>query len=144
MKIYLDICCFNRPFDAQEQMRVRLETEAKLQIQGRIRHKRLKLVWSYMLDYENAANPFAERKDAIAQWAGLAAMDVEENLFLLRKAAQLQRLGIKAKDALHLACALAAKCDYFLTTDRSLLKKATRLGDLRVMNPVDFFMTVIK
>lgn len=144
MKIYLDICCFNRPFDAQEQLRIRLETEAKLQIQDRIRHKRFNLVWSYMLDYENAANPFVERKDAIAQWAALAVADVEENQFLLRKAAQLQRLGLKGKDALHLACALAAKCDYFLTTDRALLKKAAQVVGLRVINPVEFFMTVIK
>ncbi|MFN0197095.1 MAG: PIN domain protein, partial [Planctomycetaceae bacterium] len=33
MRIYLDNCCFNRPFDDQRQIRVRLETEAKLCIQ---------------------------------------------------------------------------------------------------------------
>jgi len=26
MKIYLDMCTFNRPFDNQEQMKIRLET----------------------------------------------------------------------------------------------------------------------
>ena len=29
MKLYLDNCCFNRPFDDQSQLRIRLETEAK-------------------------------------------------------------------------------------------------------------------
>ena len=38
-KIYLDICCYNRPFDDQTQMIVRLETEAKLHIQAGIHSK---------------------------------------------------------------------------------------------------------
>ncbi len=44
--IYLDNCCFNRPFDDQDQTRVRLETEAKLSIQDLVRSKVLRLVWS--------------------------------------------------------------------------------------------------
>ncbi len=30
MRLYLDVCCLNRPFDDQRQERVRLETEALL------------------------------------------------------------------------------------------------------------------
>ena len=44
MKIYLDNCCFNRPFDDQGQIRVRLESEAKLEVQGRIMRGELDLV----------------------------------------------------------------------------------------------------
>lgn len=51
MKLYLDNCCFNRPFDNQTQIRIRLETEAKLKIQEEIRLGNFKLVWSYILDY---------------------------------------------------------------------------------------------
>lgn len=36
MRIYMDNCCFNRPFDGQIQVRIRLETEAKLRIQERV------------------------------------------------------------------------------------------------------------
>ena len=32
MKIYLDNCCFNRPFDDQTQERIHLESEAILMI----------------------------------------------------------------------------------------------------------------
>ena len=28
MRVYLDNCCYNRPFDEQSQLRIRLETEA--------------------------------------------------------------------------------------------------------------------
>ena len=34
MRVYLDNCCYNRPFDPQEQLRIRLETEAKLEVQS--------------------------------------------------------------------------------------------------------------
>jgi predicted nucleic acid-binding protein len=34
-------------------------------------------------------------------------------------------LGIKMKDAAHLACAIKAKCDYLLTTDDKFIKKYT-------------------
>ena len=33
MRIYLDMCCFNRPYDDQTQPRIRIETEAKVVIQ---------------------------------------------------------------------------------------------------------------
>lgn len=33
MKIYLDNCCYNRPYDDQSQLRISLETQAKLYIQ---------------------------------------------------------------------------------------------------------------
>ena len=45
MLIYLDMCCFNRPFDDQSQTRIRFETEAKLELQERVRKKELRLVW---------------------------------------------------------------------------------------------------
>ena len=72
MLIYLDMCCFNRPFDDQSQTRIRFETEAKLELQERVRKKELQLVWSYVLDYENSYNPFAERLASILLWRSLA------------------------------------------------------------------------
>lgn len=32
MRIYLDVCCLNRPFDDQTQIRIHLEAEAILSI----------------------------------------------------------------------------------------------------------------
>lgn len=37
MRVYLDNCCFNRPYDSRSQMRVPLETQAKLYIQDLIK-----------------------------------------------------------------------------------------------------------
>lgn len=68
MKIYLDNCMFNRPFDEQTHIRIRLETEAKLAIQEEIRRGTYQLIWPYILDYENSKNPFQERKEQIIKW----------------------------------------------------------------------------
>ena len=38
MRIYLDMCCFNRPYDDQTQSRIRIETEAKVVIQEKIKN----------------------------------------------------------------------------------------------------------
>ena len=48
MRVYLDNCMFNRPFDNQSQIRIRLESEAKLYIQDKIKSKVIELVWSYL------------------------------------------------------------------------------------------------
>lgn len=61
MKIYLDNCIFNRPFDNQKDIRIKIETEAKLYIQEQIKNEKIILIWSYILDFENEQNPFDER-----------------------------------------------------------------------------------
>lgn len=77
MKLYLDNCMFNRPFDDQSNIKILLEAEAKLKIQERIRSGLYELVWSYMLDYENEKNPFRERREQIAKWRKYARVDVD-------------------------------------------------------------------
>jgi len=138
MLIYLDNCCFNRPFDDQKQIRIHIETEAKLFIQGEILAGRFRLAWSYILDYENAANPFPERKEIIANWKKRAAVDTNETKTLLDMASQLNTRGIKAKDALHIASSVDMQCDYFITTDLFLIKKLANFVDIKIVSPVDF------
>ena len=138
MRVYLDNCCFNRPFDDQRQMRVRLEAEAKLCLQEHIRSGTLELVWSYMLDFENAANPFAERRTTISGWRQYATLDVEETAMILQRATILAGKGLKAKDALHIACAIAGECPYFVTTDDDILKRRQDIQDITVIDPTAF------
>ncbi len=76
-RVYLDLCCFNRPFDDQSQLIIRLQTEAKLAIQEDIQNGLRSLVWSAILDLENSANPDPQRREAIAAWFALAAVDIE-------------------------------------------------------------------
>ena len=53
-------------------------------------------------------------------------------------------MGIRGKDALHVACAVAMKCDYFLTTDDHLVKKASGATEIKVTDPVSFIREVIE
>src|SRR5450631_2201338 len=122
MKIYLDNCMFNRPFDEQSHIRIRLETEAKLAIQEEIRRGTYQLIWSYILDYENSKNPFQERKEQIIKWKKYAIADVEENTDIINTAILLNNKGLQKMDSLHIACAIFAKADYFLTTDDKVNK----------------------
>lgn len=46
MRVYLDNCCFNRPYDDQTYIRVSLETQAKLYIQDKIKSQELELASS--------------------------------------------------------------------------------------------------
>ena len=138
MLIYLDNCCFNRPFDKQSQVRVLLETEAKLAVQERIRNGSLRLVWSFMMDFENDANPFEERRESIASWKALASIDVSESPTVVERAESFSKLELRAKDSIHLSCAIEAKCDVFLTTDKGILNKSHLISELAIINPVDY------
>ena len=58
LKLYLDNCCFNRPFDSSKNAKMELEIDAKLFIQKDIIDGKYDLVWSFMLDFENEENLF--------------------------------------------------------------------------------------
>ena len=137
MKIYLDNCCYNRPFDDQSQIKIHLETQAKLYIQDKIREGVYELVWSYILDYENGKNPYQEKRLAIAPWKKIASSCIEkETESLLLFADTLALKGIKTYAARHIACAVAAGCEYYLTTDKKLLN--TPVQEIRIVNPIIF------
>ena len=138
MRLYLDNCCFNRPFDDQSLLTIRLETEAKLHIQNAIRAGQYALGWSYILDYENAANPLDERRVEIQQWKTLADLCVVETPAVLATMKDLGMLGFKPLDALHLACAQALDCEYFLTVDKGILRKAKSVAAIRITTPIEF------
>ena len=57
-KVYLDMNIYNRPFDDQSQIRIKLETIAVFAILQMVKMGKLKLVWSFILDYENSLNPY--------------------------------------------------------------------------------------
>ena len=50
----------------------------------------------------------------------------------------LAGMGLKAKDALHIACAIAGACTYFVTTDDDVLKRRQDVHDITVIDPTAF------
>jgi len=142
MKIYLDTCCFNRPYDEKNQLKIELETLAKINIQKEILEEKYDLVWSYIINYENSENPFNDRKESISDWESVAEKYVPFSDEALAKGKEIQLLGIKLKDALHLAYAIIGNCDYFLTCDNGILNK--NINEIKVINPIDFVEMELK
>lgn len=139
MRIYLDNCCFNRPFDDQKALRVFLETKAKLAIQEAIRLDKLELTWSFILNYEILQTKSDMRKNSILDWSTRAAQYISAQDKILTEAKKLQNeTGLRDKDALHLAAAIAGDCEYFITTDDQIIAKAGKLHNIKVVDPIDF------
>jgi predicted nucleic acid-binding protein len=124
MKIYMDVCCLNRPFDDATQDRVRIESEAVLTILRRCQS------WKWILLLCTISQSY---------------IVVDE--FVEERALRLSELKFKSFDALHIACAERAGADVLLTTDDSLLQKALQQADalrVRLENPVTWLMEEIE
>ena len=143
MRIYLDNCCYNRPYDDQLRMRIHLDTEAKLHIQDMVKNNELELVTSYMLDYENAKNRFWHKRQAISEFMNeneAYYVSQDRNEEAIQIAEEIKKTGAKNADALHVACAILAKSNYFITTDDRLLKY--RSEKVEIVTPGEFVRRV--
>lgn len=89
MQLYIDLNCFNRPFDDQTQKRVQSETDAVFAILRRVSDGTDKLIWSWALWYENSKHPIPDRRDEIAQWQEVASLFVSPNDSLASECASL-------------------------------------------------------
>ena len=139
MRIYFDNCCYNRPYDDQKQIRISLEAQAKIFIQNAIKLGKIELATSYILVYENNKNPFADSRKTIADFINEFTsifIDIDQVNEVILLAAEIMQTGIKEMDASHLACAIFADCDYFLTTDDRVLKFQS--DKIKVVNPIEF------
>ncbi|MCL2047219.1 MAG: hypothetical protein FWG87_00690 [Defluviitaleaceae bacterium] len=138
LKLYLDMCCFNRPYDDQQQARIHVESLAKLSIQQLLTVGALEFVWSYILEFENSRNRYKLRQDTIHKFSYRCVQYVDETNedSIIKIALPIMAQGVKEKDSLHVACAVYSACDYFITTDDRLLKyKDDRI---KLLNPVQF------
>jgi len=146
IKIYLDVCCLNRPFDDQTQDRIRLETEAIVTILKYVELEKILLINSDAIFYEISKIPNLERKEKVFSLISKAQIYIEFNQKILDRAKEIQKLGIKSYDALHVACAEEAESDIFLTTDDKLLKKLKKNElkiKVKVNNPLNWIIGVI-
>ena len=136
--VYLDNCCFNRPFDDQSQLIIHIESIAKLYIQSKVLAGDFEIVWSDILEYENSKNPFVERSKRIIKWKNISSIFIQSTSDVIDKAKEIMRFGLKPKDALHISSAISARANYFITTDKGIIKKATDIKETIIINPTDF------
>ena len=139
MRIYLDNCCYGRPYDKQDSDKIISETKSIRFIRKEIENGNLELVTSYMLHFENNQRPDENQRDEITKFIKSyrkihIGIDNAENL--LESVKKIMSTGIKRKDAYHVASAILANCDYFLSTDERLLKYHS--DKLKLLNPIEF------
>ena len=139
MRIYLDNCCFGRPFDNQNFPRIAEETKAQIFIEKQIRLGKVKMATSFILHHENFQCSNRARRISVEIFLKNNASTYISIAFaesVATKAEKFIAAGIKEKDAYHVACAILAECDYFLTVDDRLLKLKT--DEIILLNPTEF------
>ncbi|NJL27605.1 MAG: type II toxin-antitoxin system VapC family toxin [Thermoanaerobaculia bacterium] len=138
MKIYLDTCSLQRPLDVKSQPRIALEAEAVLAIIELYEAGLLDLVSSRVLLFETQRNRHPWRREYALDVLAKAKSHVEIDQQVKEKARELESHGIAPLDALHLASAIAAGCDWFCTCDDKLLRRASGIetGVTKVASPL--------
>ena len=129
-RIYLDVCCLNRPFDDQRQDRVRLEAEAVLLILGRCEAGAWQWLSSAVVEEEVDNTPSRERRSRVKAMLSGAHSVVTLTAAAVTRAKELQ-----------------ATVDVFLTTDDRVLRIATRhTAQLQVCvaNPLAWLLEVLE
>ena len=145
LKLYLDNCCYNRPFDDLEQEKISLEANAIENIFRKQINKEVEIYKSMAIDFEiskiksdNKRRQVEDLYDAME----LTVIDYSEDI--KQRAIELKKYNIKDMDSLHLAFAESNDIDYFITTDRLLINASKRTNlKIKVINPIEFIMEVI-
>jgi predicted nucleic acid-binding protein len=142
LKIYLDLCVYNRPFDYQGQERVALETSAFIYLLEKIEKGSHVLIASEALIYENNKSPDEQRKVRVASYFSLAQEFVGVVYSDVERVSFLKESGFTDIDALHIALAEKSRADYFVTCDDDIIKLYKSHKDLVKVNIVSLIELV--
>jgi predicted nucleic acid-binding protein len=139
IKVYLDNCAYNRPYDDQTQIKIYLEAEAKKHIQRLITSREIDLVYSFINRFENSRSRHLLSKDAVNSFFANAVLYIDHTYAanVGKRAVEIIKAGVKTRDAYHVSCAIEGSCDYFISTDKPLLR--FRTSEITMCNPIQFF-----
>ncbi|MBR5966447.1 MAG: PIN domain-containing protein [Treponema sp.] len=146
MKVYLDNCCYNRPFDDQSQDRIHIESEAVLAVLKACESGLLTVLSSPVVRMEIDKFSNEDKREKVLALYSLANPDVPFTEEIKKRAEELRsKSSIRLMDSLHVATAEAGKADAMLTTDDKLIKACAKLNlGTQVMNPVTFLLEAAK
>ena len=137
--IHMDVCALSRPFDDQDFMRIRLETEAVNLILSKSKEGKFRLLVSSAHDLEiRAIDDAVERikLQAILKEMGEPAKgDVRK---IRARAEELVRLGFGVGDSAHLAFAEFHSAEFITCDDKVIRKSLKHKIGVWCGNPVAF------
>lgn len=124
LKIYLDTCCYSRPYDDERQPEIFREVTAIETIIDYLQIQQWHWITSEVIVFEVNRNPNLTQREDIKKLLRNAHQYVSVGATEELRSEQLESFGFKPLDALHIACAENANADILLTTDRWMLKRA--------------------
>jgi predicted nucleic acid-binding protein len=146
MKLYLDNCCYNRPYDDQAQEKNHMEGEAILTIINRCKQNNDEIIGSSVLDLEIDQIKDIEKKEKVKYFYNQTITEkVDYTADILKRVRELSaQTNIRTLDRFHLSFAEYSHADILLTTDTKFEKASSKLKlGIRVMNPLGYLMEVI-
>ncbi len=144
-RIYMDVCCLNRPMDDLEQTRLRMEADAVTEIIQNCENSNWILVNSDIIEFEVSCHSDTFKQELVYSTLAKATVYLQTTQEIESRAEALMQLSFKFHDALHLAFAEAGQVDIFLTTDDRLLRKAKQNQDtlkIKVENPTIWLISI--
>jgi predicted nucleic acid-binding protein len=146
MKIYLDNCAIQRPLDDKSQLRIVLEAEVILGIFSLCEKNIIEIFSSDVLFFEISNTPNITRKEYALEFLKLSSNHIDLNSQIEIRANELNKIGIKALDALHLASAEIANADLFCTCDDKFLKRIKKIKNIKikVVTPLELIEEIEK
>jgi len=146
MRLYLDCCCYNRPFDDLTQNRIHDESDAILSILNRSQTNGSVILGSQVLKMEIQKISDLAKKAKVQMLYQQSSEEIPFTDDIHSRAQRIQQASaIHSMDSLHIASAEAGHADVFLSTDDKLVRACQKLDlHVRVMNPVSYLAEVIE
>lgn len=137
--LYIDVCTLCRPFDDQNQMRIRLETDAWYLILNAIKHGDYEMAVSAVHRQEiSAISDAQERYELMSLLSRYGLTKACDQKAVRARAEDLHNVRFGVADAAHVAYAEAVS-DMFISCDDKLLKKCrAHTIAIPAINPVEF------
>ena len=138
VRLYLDNCCYHRPFDDLTQKRIEQEADAVNLILSLSKQGIVNIVSSVFVDMEMNRTPNAVKRRKVLEIYRYDEYH-ELNTEIKNVARLFQSYGLKPFDSLHLAVAETQQVDCLLTTDDDFIKQSMRFEHhTKVANPYVF------
>ena len=140
IKIYLDNCCYSRPFDNEVNKEIENEIKAIEKIMKRYLKKELEIYKSKIIDFEINKMPIGNKRRQVEDlYDSLELKEIKYSDKVQDIVKRLKENNINNMDAYHIAYAEKENIEYFITVDKILINKAKKIKTkIKVINPIDF------
>jgi len=142
LKIYLDNCCYNRPFDDLRQEKISMEAKAIEDIIAKAENGYVQIYNSPAVDYELYRISEGSKKRQVEDlYESINLKYIKHSEEIEKRVDELEKQNVHHMDAYHIAYAEKINVDYLVTTDRQMTSLGRKSdAKIKIINPVEFIM----